>query len=566
MKRLCILVCFLFAMLLQVFSQVDVTGKFPNVALGISRRAADSLRVGSVNVGIWNDADTLKGAQLYILNATVFKSMIGVNIGGIFSETYGDAIGFQCSPSVNIVSEKMSGVQLSFTSNVARNLRGLQLSVWNNIALRPFRGVQMSLVSNISRGVTKGMQFGGINITSGYMRGLQAGAYNYADSLRGIQLGMINVNNLNLKGFQLGLINISRHSDERRIGLVNIDPSTRIDLLFFGGNYDKFNVGWSFKNNRTYNILGIGAWHTHLGSRFSGSIYYRIGQYYSISNKWSIGADLGFSHIETFVEKNSPKPERLYSLQARVNLAYQINKSLGAFASFGYGQSRYYNRHREYIDKPIFEMGMSVRFKRYEDDYLSLSQRTCQQTSLYQDADSVDISYSSLFAYNLPGFNKKHPWWALMEDVGINVFVQSIDRYAFNFEYAKISPSSFWDNVQHGFVWDNDYFSTNQFAHPYHGNLYFNTARNNGLGFFASYPYALGGSLMWEFWGETDPPAINDVLSTSIGGAAIGEVMYRTSSLILNDSQRGMNRFLREFAAGVVNPIRAFNRIIHGDA
>lgn len=88
-------------------------------------------------------------------------------------------------------------------------------------------------------------------------------------------------------------------------------------------------------------------------------------------------------------------------------------------------------------------------------------------------------------------------------------------------------------------MWDNDQFSTNQFAHPYHGSLYFNSARTHGLNFWESCPYVLGGSLMWEFWGENEPAAINDVFSTTFGGIAIGEVLYRTSALALDDSQSG---------------------------
>jgi hypothetical protein len=115
-------------------------------------------------------------------------------------------------------------------------------------------------------------------------------------------------------------------------------------------------------------------------------------------------------------------------------------------------------------------------------------------------------------------------------------------------------------------VWDNDYFITNLFAHPYHGNLYYNSARSNGLSFWASTPFALGGSLMWEMFGETEPPAINDVLATTIGGIAIGEVTHRLSDAILDDSQRGFRRFLLEAASTIVNPIKGLNRIISGAA
>ena len=65
------------------------------------------------------------------------------------------------------------------------------------------------------------------------------------------------------------------------------------------------------------------------------------------------------------------------------------------------------------------------------------------------------------------------------------------------------------------FCMDNDQFSTNLFAHPYHGNLYFNAARSNGLTFWESAPYAFAGSLMWEIAAEVEPPAINDLMATT---------------------------------------------------
>ena len=121
-------------------------------------------------------------------------------------------------------------------------------------------------------------------------------------------------------------------------------------------------------------------------------------------------------------------------------------------------------------------------------------------------------------------------------------------------------------NFETGFVWDNDQFSTNLFAHPYHGGLYFNSARSNGMSFWESIPYALCGSLMWEFCGETEPPAINDVMATTLGGVAIGEITNRVSALVLDDRAHGFSRFLRELAGTLINPIQGFNRIVSGKA
>ena len=90
----------------------------------------------------------------------------------------------------------------------------------------------------------------------------------------------------------------------------------------------------------------------------------------------------------------------------------------------------------------------------------------------------------SIYTFTDPRLQKKHPWRAAAETFGMNVGVWAFDRYVMNEDFAKISIGSIRRNIKHGFVWDNDQFSTNLFAHPYHGNLYFNAARSNGLTFW----------------------------------------------------------------------------------
>ena len=166
----------------------------------------------------------------------------------------------------------------------------------------------------------------------------------------------------------------------------------------------------------------------------------------------------------------------------------------------------------------------------------------------------------------LDSIRPPRPWRAAAEVVGINAFVHCADRFILREDFAKTTLHSISDNFKRGFVWDNDNFNTNMFAHPYHGNLYYNAARSNGMNFWQSYPYALAGSLMWEFVGENSPPSINDLLATSIGGTALGETTYRISSIVLDDSKRGWPRVWREVLGGIVSPIRLLNRLITGDA
>ncbi len=161
---------------------------------------------------------------------------------------------------------------------------------------------------------------------------------------------------------------------------------------------------------------------------------------------------------------------------------------------------------------------------------------------------------------------KKSPWWAGVEVVVTDAFFHLITRYIVQEDYAQIGWKDIKNNFKTGFMWDNDEFETNIFSHPYQGGLYFNAARSMGLNFWESAPYTLLGSAIWEFFLETQPPSINDILSTPLGGMAFGEVTYRLSSLVLNGKARGWERVWRELAGAALNPIRGVNRVITGDA
>jgi len=160
----------------------------------------------------------------------------------------------------------------------------------------------------------------------------------------------------------------------------------------------------------------------------------------------------------------------------------------------------------------------------------------------------------------------KKLWRAVAEVIGTNLFVGSFNRYIANQDFAKINFKSIKRNFKIGPVWDTDKFSTNLVAHPYHGSLYYNAARSNGMNFWQSVPFTVGGSFMWEFFMETEPPSINDLMATTFGGVTLGEITYRLSDLFIDDRATGKERIGREVLAGVISPIRAFNRIITGDA
>lgn len=170
--------------------------------------------------------------------------------------------------------------------------------------------------------------------------------------------------------------------------------------------------------------------------------------------------------------------------------------------------------------------------------------------------DSVDMAYHQ----------KKNFWRAGGEVFGLNISLWAFDRYIKKGDYAYISWETIKENFRHGFEWDNDHLITNMFAHPYNGSMFFNAGRSNGFNYWQSELFAIGGSAMWEMCMEREYPSTNDIIATPIGGAALGEVFYRTSDLVLDDSSSGGERFGREFAAFLIDPMRGFNRIVTGQA
>lgn len=133
-------------------------------------------------------------------------------------------------------------------------------------------------------------------------------------------------------------------------------------------------------------------------------------------------------------------------------------------------------------------------------------------------------------------------------------------------EWAYVTRQELAHNLRGGFSFDGNKLPTNFLSHPYHGSSYFNVARASGLSFWESAPFAFVGSLSWELAGESEAPSTNDLLATTMGGIVLGEILYRLSSDLLDDSSSGFERFLREFFALVVNPGRGIERLADGKA
>jgi len=160
---------------------------------------------------------------------------------------------------------------------------------------------------------------------------------------------------------------------------------------------------------------------------------------------------------------------------------------------------------------------------------------------------------------------EKRPLLATAEALGVNLVANRVNVWVFEWDWAEVGWESWAKNLELGWQWDKTQFGTNMFLHPYHGSLYFDAGRANCLSFWESVPITFLGSWTWEYLGEGKRPALNDFWMTGFGGVAIGEIMHRVSSAILDEQATGGERLTREIAALFVNPMRGVNRLVRGE-
>lgn len=160
---------------------------------------------------------------------------------------------------------------------------------------------------------------------------------------------------------------------------------------------------------------------------------------------------------------------------------------------------------------------------------------------------------------------EKNYWLPAVEIIGLNFTVWGYHRYLSGENWSNISWETIKTNFKYGFEWDADGYLINQFWHPYHGSNYYNSARSNGLTFWDSAPYAFLGSLTWEYFYENERPSYNDIVNTPVSGIILGEISFRVSNLIIDESTVGFERVIREVTSTLVDPMQGFNRMIRGD-
>ncbi|MDR1585986.1 MAG: DUF3943 domain-containing protein [Treponema sp.] len=150
-----------------------------------------------------------------------------------------------------------------------------------------------------------------------------------------------------------------------------------------------------------------------------------------------------------------------------------------------------------------------------------------------------------------PALNqKRRPVAAVGGGLFSNLFLFSFNYFIAKNEFALVDAKSIRENLTGPWEWDGDVFATNQFAHPYQGSTYHAAARANGFSFYESVFFDAFGSAYWEYFTERNTPSINDLISTTLSGASLGEMFHRLY-LEVNSP-----------LAGLISPLDAFNGLV----
>ena len=139
------------------------------------------------------------------------------------------------------------------------------------------------------------------------------------------------------------------------------------------------------------------------------------------------------------------------------------------------------------------------------------------------------------------------------------------NEYVHDSNFVQVSPRTWWRSLEGGLEYDENKFDTNNLYHPWNGALFYSAGRSSGLGFWGSSSLAVAGSVLWECCGETLKMSRNDIVSTSLGGVAMGEMIHRLGSVILDNRDTGASRVLREASIFPVDIVRGFDRMLFRD-
>jgi hypothetical protein len=126
----------------------------------------------------------------------------------------------------------------------------------------------------------------------------------------------------------------------------------------------------------------------------------------------------------------------------------------------------------------------------------------------------------------------------------------------------EYSLSKWRENVTHP-TWDEDDYFINYVLHPYWGAAYYVRAQERGYDRMQSFWYSALLSSIYEFGVEAlfEPPSVQDLIVTPIGGAIVGNYFVRIRAGIrAREMELGYRRTSDKILSVVTDPFGAINQ------
>ncbi len=190
----------------------------------------------------------------YSLIRGVNRDVFGLGISSFANVATGDVLGAQFSLAHNRVDGDFGGIQFSGYNAISGKFYGLQVAGVNSTSAK-FIGLQTALL-NDSEGSNIGVQFAGLNRSSGGVSGMQVGIFGNdtrGGKMRGLQLAFMAVFADEAAGVQIspfanvmtkgtgvqigGLFNVAEDMTGLQLGLLNFNKNGLLPFFPF------FNVG-----------------------------------------------------------------------------------------------------------------------------------------------------------------------------------------------------------------------------------------------------------------------------------------------------------------------------------
>lgn len=206
----------------------------------------------------------------------------------------------------------MNKFSLNLIGGYTAGLNGFELGTVFNIDKRDVRTIQVAGLLNLVGGKMSGVQIAGYqNICNDTVRGLQiSGVFNNARYLKGVQIGLFNVADSST-GYSIGLVSAVKHGGVHRIA-VGVREVTGISLEYIQGN----------KNLNSLLLFGYNPWSTQKPFSFG----YGIGREFPFKGSWGLYTRLTG---EALFDLHS-RLGALYRLQPEFE--YKVSKKVSFFA------------------------------------------------------------------------------------------------------------------------------------------------------------------------------------------------------------------------------------------